>query len=95
MDNFHKLTHFSLVICRHPITGMYLAVDESKDRGWWVPGGGVDNGESFDDGAKRECIEEAGVDIILKGIINITCTSLKMRVIYYAEPADIYNCTPK
>ena len=70
-----------------------MAVNETKDRGWWIPGGGVDAGETFREGAHRECIEEAGVEIDLKGIIKVehylyNQDDAKMRVIFYAEPKD-------
>ncbi len=60
-----------MIICRNPKTGKFLAVNESKDRGWWIPGGAVDAGETFAAAALRECMEEAGVDIVLKGIIKM------------------------
>ena len=41
-----KQYEFALVICRN-FDGRWLAVNESKDRGWWIPGGGVDKGETF------------------------------------------------
>ena len=52
---------FALVICRNPKTGQYLAVNETKNRGWWIPGGAVDAGETFRTAAMRECIEQAGI----------------------------------
>ncbi len=84
---------FSLIICRNPETGKFLAVNETKNRGWWIPGGAVDAGQSFSSAAIRECKEEAGIDIELKGIIKIDyhlygANEFKMRVIYYAEPID-------
>ena len=76
---------------RHPTTGKFLAVDESKNRGWWIPGGGLDDNEKFADAAVRECKEEASIDIVLKGILKVEQflfegNGYKMRVIYYAEP---------
>ena len=62
---------FALVICRDPETGKFLAVNESKNRGWWIPAGGVDAGESFREAAHRECMEEAGIEIELKGILKM------------------------
>ena len=59
---------YSLIICRNPETGKFLAVNETKNRGWWIPGGAVDAGQSFSSAAIRECKEEAGIDIELKGI---------------------------
>jgi ADP-ribose pyrophosphatase YjhB (NUDIX family) len=40
-----------------------LAVNESRNRGWWIPGGAVDLNETFYDAAHRETMEEAGVKI--------------------------------
>ena len=58
---------FSVAIVRNK-EGKYLAVNETRNRGWWVPAGFVDAGETFMDGALRETKEEAGIDIELKGI---------------------------
>jgi len=64
MDRQPSLTHcFSLVICKHLKTGKYLCVKETKNRGWWVPGGLVEPGEDIYSAAIRETKEEAGVDI--------------------------------
>ena len=54
------------MICRCPFKdsphyGKWLAVLEINAMGWWLPGGGVDRGESFEDGGRRECVEEANV----------------------------------
>ena len=81
-----------MVICRNK-EGKYLAVNETKDRGWWLPAGWVDPGESFIEAAHRETKEEAGIDIILKGILRIEHSensgqSARMRVIFYAEPEN-------
>ena len=84
-------THcFSLVVCRHPITKKWLAVEELHDRGYWLPGGFVENGDDHESAAIRETIEEAGIEVTLKGILRIENTmtrkGARQRVIYYAEP---------
>ena len=84
---------YSLVICRDPETGFFLAVNETKDRGWWIPGVCVSSGESFKEAAVRACTTEGGVEVILKGIIKIDHTlhganQGKMRVIFFAEPSN-------
>ena len=71
-----KVSEFALCIVRCPFKasphfGKYLAVNEVRDRGWWIPGGGVDQGETFAIAAKRECLEEANIEIELKGILKI------------------------
>eukprot|EP01083_Nonionella_stella_P298023 1011856_1 len=93
--------NFAVVICRNK-EGKYLAVNETKNRGWWVPAGYVDPGESFYEGGIRETQEEAGVDVDIKGILRVeygkdvygSQSSARMRVIFYAEPKD-ENQKPK
>lgn len=66
-----QLFHFALVIVRLPGTKRYLLVQEFANAGFWCPGGAVDIGESFQSAALRECMEEAGMPIILKGILSV------------------------
>ncbi len=67
---------FALLIVRNsfkdsPHFGKWLAVNESRGRGWWIPGGAVDAGETFVMAANRECVEEAGIKVDLKGILKV------------------------
>jgi 8-oxo-dGTP pyrophosphatase MutT (NUDIX family) len=91
----HQFSCFSLVICRHPVTRKWLAVQESErhDLLWWLPAGAVDPGETFCEAALREGREEAGIDLSLKGILRVEHTPQgggfnRMRVVFFAEPAD-------
>jgi hypothetical protein len=58
--------NFSLVVVQHP-DGRFLAVHESRGRGWWLPAGFVDPGDDLMSAAIRETKEEAGVDVRLEG----------------------------
>ena len=42
---------------------------------WHIPGGGVDEGESFEEAFKREMLEEVGIDISPYKIIPISYTN--------------------
>ena len=88
------------MICRNPFRGSehygkWLAVLENNAMGWWLPGGGVDYGETFDEGGIRECIEEANVHVNIKGVLNVDYSSRvngdksKMRMFYYCEPVSL------
>lgn len=83
---------FAIVIVRHPETKKFLAVKETRKKGWWLPAGAVDNVENFEVAAVRETKEEGGLDIDLKGILHIDYSVFKgmvrHRVIFYAEPKD-------
>lgn len=92
-------THgFSVVVCRN-FDGRWLAVRETRNRGWWLPAGLVDPGEDFTQAAHRECLEEALIRIKLKGILRVEHsvygpTHARMRVVFFAEPIDT-NQIPK
>mmetsp|Transcript_11987 Transcript_11987/g.19804 ORF Transcript_11987/g.19804 Transcript_11987/m.19804 type:complete len:277 (+) Transcript_11987:432-1262(+) len=66
-----RLYNFSLVICRHPQTGKFLLCQEFANQGFWCPGGAVDAGEVLTAAARRETMEEAGIDVEMKGILSI------------------------
>jgi len=46
--------------------GKVLLLFKKKRRHYEMPGGKVDEGESVDDAAKRECLEEVGCNVLLK-----------------------------
>lgn len=83
---------FSLVVCLQPATGLWLAVEESRNRGWWLPGGFVECGDNHYSTAIKETIEEAGIHVQVKGILRIendmSVHGGRQRVIFYAEPSD-------
>lgn len=83
---------FSLVVCRHPETQKWLAVDENRNRGWWLPGGFCECGDDHFTTAIKETVEEAGIQVELKGILrvesSISTRGGRQRVIFYAEPKD-------
>ncbi len=84
--------NFAVVVVQHP-DGRFLAVREVGGRGWWLPAGFVDPGESFAQSALRETREEAGIEVRLEGILRIEHSLIgtwraRMRVVYYARPLD-------
>ena len=87
-----KTYQFALAIIRNPLDGRWLAVNETMKRGWWIPGGRVEPGESFIEAVHREIKEEAGIEVTLKGVLRVEHSALgdsaRMRVIFYAEPID-------
>lgn len=90
---------FSLVVCRkHSTSNLWLAVEENKHRGWWLPGGFVECGDDHFSTAIKETMEEAGVKVTLKGILRVENTMTKhggrQRIIFYAEPESDQE-TPK
>ena len=86
-------THnFAVVVCRNT-DGLWLAVRETNNRGWWLPAGLVDAGETFTQAAKRQTLEEAGIKAELRGLLRIEHsvygpTHARMRVVFFAVPID-------
>ena len=48
-----------------------LQVQEFAQQGYWVPGGCTDPNESLTASAVRECLEEGGVRVELKGLVEV------------------------
>ncbi|MEL0592204.1 MAG: NUDIX hydrolase [Planktothrix rubescens PR222] len=63
------------------------------NRPWCFPGGRVEPGETFVAAAKRETLEEAGIPIILEGILKIQHVphingQSRLGVFFLARPED-------
>ena len=82
---------FTLVVVRKD--DRFLVVQESKHgQLWYLPAGRVEAGESLEQAALRETLEETGVPVVPEGILKIQHTpragSARVRVIFLARPAD-------
>ena len=91
-----SLSSFALVVCQRPSDGRFLLVQEplGVGGGYWLPAGRVDPGESLINGGIRETLEEAGIQVEIKCILNVSLTNA-LRVIYLAHPVEGSNDTPK
>lgn len=82
---------FALVVVRRG--DRFLVVHERKHgQLWYLPAGRVELGETLEDGARREVLEETGVPVVLTGVLRVEHTPLddmtRVRVFYVARPAD-------
>jgi len=59
---------FSALVVRDG--GRFVLVNETEGT-WGLPGGRLEPGETFVDAAHREAREEAGIDVVLQGILDI------------------------
>lgn len=93
-------THsFALVVVQRD-DGRFLLVQERKHgQGWYLPAGRVDPGETFEDAAVRETLEESGIAIRLIGVLrveqspSVTPLMNRLRVFFVARPTT--DATPK
>ena len=85
---------FALAVVRHSKTKKFLCVEETENRGYWLAGGSVEKGEDFEEALHREVKEEAGINVVIKGILrvekSIKSDYMRMRIIFYCESDDDY-----
>lgn len=74
-----RLYSFGLCVIRRKSDGKFLVVQEYSNQGVWLPGGGIDAAELPWCGAQRECIEEAGVRVNLKGVLRVEVSPSSMQ----------------
>lgn len=70
--------------------GARLLVRHSYRQGWGVPGGLLKRGEEAIDGARRECLEEVGIEIELDEppVVVVDPEARRVDVIYTARPSQ-------
>ena len=70
----------------------FLLVHERKHgQGWYFPAGRVEPGESFAQAAVRETREEAGLDVVLEGVLRVEQVhgaEQRLRVFFLARARD-------
>lgn len=83
---------FALVVVR--LGRRFLVVHEKKHgQRWYLPAGRVEPGESLQEGARREVLEETGVPVALEGVLRVEHSpqpsgQARLRVIFMARPLD-------
>jgi phosphatase NudJ len=83
--------YFALVIVRRG--EQFLVVHERKHgQLWYLPAGRAEPGETLVAAAVRETREEAGIPIVVDGVVRIEHTPMpggaRVRAIFVARPAD-------
>ncbi len=84
--------YFTLVVVH--LEDRFLLVQERKyDRQWYLPAGRVEKGETLLEAAMRNTVEEAGISVIVEGILRVEHTvmprgNVRLRVIFVARPED-------
>ena len=83
---------FALVIVR--LDDRWLLVHERKHgQRWYLPAGRVEPGETFAEAAVRETREEAGIDVVLDGVVRVehsphVTDGARMRTVFVGHPSD-------
>lgn len=89
MPKLQSMLAIVLVVCRRD-DGTFLVVHERD--GWYLPAGRVEPGESLIDAAIRETREEAGIDVVLSGVLRVEYNPrgvpTRLRALFMARPAD-------
>jgi len=83
--------HFCFSLCvltRTTAPHLFCLVHEKKNRGWWLPGGAMDDGETFVTAGLREAKEEAGADVVNPRLLRVEQTPNRIRYIVHGQVED-------
>lgn len=83
--------YFAFVVVRKE--NRFLLIHErTHGQKWYFPGGRVEPGETLVEAARRETLEEAGIPVIIEGILRIEHTptnhGANLKVFFIARPQD-------
>jgi phosphatase NudJ len=84
--------YFALVVVR--LGRRFLVVQETKhEQLWYLPAGRAEPGETLAQAAIRETREEAGIDVVIEGVLRVEHSptpdgGARVRAIFVARPAD-------
>lgn len=86
-------TWFFALVVIHSQHRFLLVQERKQEQQWYLPAGRVEPGENLLEAAQRNALQEAGIPIILEGILRIEHTpmptgSVRVRVIFVARPED-------
>jgi ADP-ribose pyrophosphatase YjhB (NUDIX family) len=75
------------VVIRGP--GQTILLEKRRDCGWWgLPGGKVEPGESLNDAAVREVLEETGLSVEVTHLIGVYSDPCS-RIVTYPDNGDV------
>lgn len=81
------------IVMYRPEQGILLIARKNPPLGWALPGGFIDYGESAEQAARREALEETGLDVHLTGLLGVYSAPDRdprfhtMSVVFLAEAA--------
>ena len=75
----------------------FVIVMDTSNGFWFLPGGGVEQNESIEETAKREALEELGLEIEVNHVVKQFCVTLiskKVQEQFVIPPFIIVHATP-
>lgn len=75
MHTTFPCSNFALAVVVHPADGRFLTVQETAKHNklWWLPGGRVEWGDSFETTCVKETLEEGGLAVTPTRLLKV-CT---------------------
>lgn len=96
-QNQHYITRLAVyAVMRDPQTGK-IAVIQKKDGMLFLPGGGIETYETYEDCLTREVLEETGMDVEIGDFIGRANQYFysKNETTYYLNEGQFYRCDAK
>ena len=79
----------------------FLMVFNTKRKGWEMPGGRIEEGETAEEAVRREFLEEAGYSIDILDVVDIghciVCACLLLEKVNHSPEmvSELFTCIPE
>lgn len=89
-DNHEAVAAGGVVYTTNPAGQLVLLLIKDKRGDWMLPKGHLEAGETGEEAAVREILEETGIPVIIEGYLQRLCYPVTKRGVQFDKTVDVF-----